>query len=57
MAKEKFIRGKKDDADHVGLRHNRRAEEAADYHLLCYLNGDFDDLDDEEPKKRTKRKK
>lgn len=33
MAKEKFIRGKRDDAKHAGLYHNRRMEQQADDHL------------------------
>lgn len=45
MSKEKFIRGKKDDANHAGLYHNRKQEQAADAHLEAYLRGDFDDID------------
>lgn len=41
MAKEKYIRGKRDDANHAGLYHNRKQELAAQEHLEAYYRGDF----------------
>lgn len=37
MAKEKFIRGKKDDAQHDGRASNVRREQEADFALHDYL--------------------
>lgn len=52
MAKEKYIRGKVDEAHHDGKRSNVIREQAADYHLYAYLTGEFDD----EEKKQSKPK-
>lgn len=38
MARERFIRGKQDDAKHVGKYHNVKAEQAAQHHLDEELN-------------------
>ena len=45
MSKEKFIHGKHDDANHVGLYHNRRMEQAAEAHLAAFLRGDFNETE------------
>lgn len=68
MAKEKFIRGKRDDAHHDGLYSNTKRDQAYQQHLLeelaflntltpqqrfAYLyNGEWD-LDDERPNRST----
>lgn len=46
MAKEKFIRGKRDNCNHDGLYSNRKREIAADEHLREYLGGDGQDFDE-----------
>lgn len=42
MAKEKYIKGKKDEAHHDGKYSNTKWEQEADYHLLAWLSGDLD---------------
>lgn len=39
MAKEKFIRGKKDDCHHEGLYSTRKREQQADSELSDFLQG------------------
>lgn len=39
MAKEKFIRGKKDNCNHDGLYSIRKREQAADFELAEYYRG------------------
>jgi hypothetical protein len=55
MANEQFIRGKKDDARHAGLRSNRLAEQEANAKLQDYLRGDLEEetLDPREQKEAT----
>lgn len=52
MANEKYIRGKKDDAHHVGRRSNRLAEDEANAKLQDYLRGEQEE-DTLDPSKST----
>lgn len=55
MAKEKYIRGKVDEAHHDGKRSNVRREQTAAYHLFAYLSGEFEDDEEtqDKPKQRS----
>lgn len=57
MAKEKFINGKKDEAHHDGRYSNTKREQEADYHLLAYLLGEFEEegLERSEELKQTEK--